>query len=97
MKLYVGNLHWGVTEADLKELFGSVGEVIAVTVVTATNSGRSGGFGFVEMSREDGQRAITELSGREILSQPLRISEAVERQRTPTRRPTPADSAPGRG
>ncbi len=78
MKIYVGNLHWSITETELRELFGSIGEVISVAVTINKDSGRSSGFGFVEMSQDDGQRAIDALGGREILSKVLRVSEAVE-------------------
>ncbi len=80
MKLYVGNLPWDTTDNDLEQLFSSVGEVTSARVITDRDSGRSRGFGFVEMPKEGGQRAIAELSGHKIGSRALRVNEAKERQ-----------------
>lgn len=80
MKLYVGNLPWETTEQDLEQLFSGVGEVISAKVITDRDTGRSRGFGFVEMSAESGQRAIEELNGHRLGSRELRVNEAKERQ-----------------
>ena len=80
MKLYVGNLPWSTTDADLEELFSSIGAVTSARVITDRDTGRSRGFGFLEMGREDGQRAIAELNGRQLESRALRVNEANEQQ-----------------
>jgi len=81
MKLYVGNLPWSTTNGDLEEIFAAVGNVDSAKVIADRETGRSRGFGFVEMSREDGNRAIAELNGREIESRPLRVNEARDNRR----------------
>ena len=80
MKIYVGNLPWSTTDASLEELFTTAGAVISARVITDRDSGRSRGFGFVEMSQEDGQQAIADLNGHEIESRALRVNEANEQQ-----------------
>ena len=81
MKLYVGNLPWSTTDNDLQELFSSIGRVDSATVITDRDTGRSRGFGFVEMSQEDGTRAISEINGRQIESREIRVSEAQDKPR----------------
>lgn len=80
MKIYVGNLPWSTTDASLEELFTTIGAVISARVITDRDSGRSRGFGFVEMSQEHGQQAIAGLNGHEIESRALRVNEANEQQ-----------------
>ncbi|MGI9227528.1 MAG: RNA recognition motif domain-containing protein [Gammaproteobacteria bacterium] len=80
MKLYVGNLPWSITDVDLKKLFSSVGVVTSATVITDWDSGRSCGFGFVDMAREAGQQAIKKLNGHLIDSRTLTVNEANELQ-----------------
>jgi cold-inducible RNA-binding protein len=80
MKIYVGNLPWSTADADLEELFASIGAVTSARVITDRDTGRSRGFGFVEMEREDGQKAIAELNGHQIESRALRVNEANEQQ-----------------
>lgn len=82
-KIYVGNLPWSATEADLRELFAGVGEVHSTAVITDRETGRSRGFGFVEMDDGDADKAISELNGRDMDGRPLRVNEAQERQRRP--------------
>lgn len=77
-KLYVGNIPWRSTEDDLKELFEQFGEVSFVRIVTDRETGRSRGFGFVEMTNADS--ALSELDGTEFMTRTLRVSEAKERQ-----------------
>ncbi|MBT8113463.1 MAG: RNA-binding protein [Gammaproteobacteria bacterium] len=79
MKLYVGNLPWSITDADLNELFSGVGEVTSATIITDRDSGRSRGFGFVEMAKDAGQQAIKKLSGHMIDNRSLRVNEANEK------------------
>ena len=76
MKLYVGNLPIDTSNADLKELFSPFGEVTSAHVTKTTFSGRSRGFGFVEMLREYGERAVSELNGQQIDCMVLRVHEA---------------------
>lgn len=76
MKLYVGNLPWSVSNDDLENLFAGVGAVQSAQVVTDRDSGRSRGFGFVEMAQQDGLRAVSELNGREVDGRSLRVNEA---------------------
>ena len=76
MKLYVGNLPIGTSDADLKGLFSPFGEVTSAQVTITKPSGRSGGFGFVEMLRDHGQRAVSELNGQQIDCMVLRVHEA---------------------
>jgi RNA recognition motif-containing protein len=82
MKLYVGNLPWSVSDADLEEMFAKIGPVSSAQVVTDRDTGRSRGFGFVEMDQQDGNRAIAELNGHEIDSRALRVNEAQSKQRS---------------
>jgi RNA recognition motif-containing protein len=80
MKLYVGNLPWSTTDADLGELFNRIGTVESARVITDRDTGRSRGFGFVEMNQQDGQRAIEELNATEIEGRALRVNEANEQK-----------------
>lgn len=84
MKLYVGNLPWSMTNADLEYLFGGIGPVTSATVVTDRDSGRSRGFGFVEMDKADAQRAISQLNGHEVDSRALKVNEANDKPRRST-------------
>ena len=73
--LYVGNLAWGVTDEDLRNLFAEYGAVASAVVITDRETGRSRGFGFVEM--EDGaDNAIEALNGQDHQGRPLRVNEA---------------------
>ena len=79
-KLFVGNLSFQTTSADLEALFAEVGTCESASVVTDRDSGRSRGFGFVEMSSNDeAQKAIAALNGREVQGRQLNVSEAKER------------------
>jgi len=80
MKIYVGNLPWSTADADLEALFNPIGTVTSARVITDRDTGRSRGFGFVEMSREDGQKAIAKLNGHQVESRALRVNEANEQQ-----------------
>jgi RNA recognition motif-containing protein len=81
MKIYVGNLPWSATNGDLEGLFAPIGAVESAQVVTDRDSGRSRGFGFVEMAQSDGQRAIAELNGHEMDGRALRVNEAQSKSR----------------
>jgi len=79
-KIYVGNLPWATTDADLKELFATYGEVASASVITDRETGRSRGFGFVEIHEDGFQKAIQELDGRDYGGRPLRVNEALEKR-----------------
>tara|TARA_B100001167_G_scaffold183252_1_gene141657 strand:+ start:1972 stop:2217 length:246 start_codon:yes stop_codon:yes gene_type:complete len=80
MNLYVGNLPWSATEEELKAHFEEAGPVKAVRIITEGRSGRSKGFGFVEMeSDESGQTAIDSLNGKDFGGRELRVDKATER------------------
>jgi len=81
MRLYVGGLPYQTTEQDLIALFEQAGSITSATVITDRETGRSKGFGFVEMGTpEEGQRAITQLNGTLLGNRTLTVSEARERQ-----------------
>jgi RNA recognition motif-containing protein len=76
-KLYVGNLNYTTTEDDLRRLFAEVGPVVSVTVITDRMTGRSKGFGFVEMETEQAaEAAIDRLNNHEINQRNITVSEA---------------------
>ena len=80
MKIYVGNLSYEVTEEDLRQEFGAFGEVTSVSIITDKYSGRSKGFGFVEMaSVSEGQAAITGLNGKMLKERTLTVNAARPR------------------
>ncbi len=78
-RIYVGNLPFSATDAELRELFSQHGTVESVSIITDRDTGRPRGFGFVEMSRADASRAIQNLNGKELGGRPLRVNEAQER------------------
>ncbi len=81
MKLYVGNLSFSSTEQDLEEVFGEIGTVESVNIIEDRDTGRSRGFGFVEMSsKEEGQNAISQLDGKEVDGRNLKVNEAKPRE-----------------
>ena len=81
-KIYVGNLPWSTASADLEAMFAPQGAVRSAEVISDRETGRSRGFGFVEMETDEGlQAAITALNGQEINGRPLTVNEA--RERTP--------------
>ena len=80
-KLYVGNLSFNTSNEDLQELFGQAGTVETVNIVEDRDTGRSRGFGFVEMSTaEEGKAAIEQLNGKEIDGRSLTVNEARPRE-----------------
>ncbi|MDX6270580.1 MAG: hypothetical protein QOD28_1803 [Acidobacteriota bacterium] len=81
MKLYVGNLNFKTTGEDLQELFGQVGTVESASVVMDRDTGRSRGFGFVEMSSaEEGAKAIEQFNGKDFNGRNLSVNEARPRE-----------------
>lgn len=82
MKMYVGNLPWTVTQADLEGLFGTYGEVRSAEIIMDRETGRSRGFGFVEMESQDAAgQAMQALNGTPFQGRNLTVNEA--RERTP--------------
>ena len=82
LRIYVGNLNYRTTDQSLHELFAEYGEVSSASVITDRQTGRSRGFGFVEMpDDEQGKQAIEELNGKEFEGRTLTVNEA--RPRTP--------------
>ena len=78
--LYVGNLNYNTTEDTLRTLFSEFGEVDSVRVITDRYTGRSRGFGFVEMAtEEEAEKAISELNGRMVEERQLRVDKAKPR------------------
>jgi cold-inducible RNA-binding protein len=75
-KLYVGNLSFQSTEGDLESLFTQVGDVESVRIITDRDTGRSRGFGFVEMSDENATKAIEKFNGTELDGRELTVNEA---------------------
>ena len=81
IKLYVGNLSYNTSSEDLRELFSQAGTVESASVVEDRDTGRSRGFGFVEMaSREEGEAAITQFNGKEFGGRNLTVNEARPRE-----------------
>lgn len=86
-KLYVGGLSYGTTEETLKDTFSQAGTVETATVITDKMSGRSKGFGFVEMSsEEEAAKAIELLNGKELDGRTLTVNEARPMEARPPRR-----------
>ncbi|MAZ45737.1 MAG: RNA-binding protein [Gammaproteobacteria bacterium] len=81
MKLFVGNLPWSVTDQGLEEMFNGFGSVDSAKVITDRETGRSRGFGFVEMADEGARSAIEDLNDSEIEGRKLTVNEARDRKR----------------
>ena len=80
MNLYVGNLSFNTTEAQLQDLFAAFGQVESAKIITDRYSGQSRGFGFVEMSsRSEGEQAMAALNGKEVDNRPIKVNEAKPR------------------
>ena len=82
-KLFIGNLPFTTTDEDLRNLFGSIGEVSSARVITDRQTERSRGFGFVEMESSLALKAIAELNDADYGGRNIRVSEANEREQKP--------------
>ena len=80
-KLYVGNLPWSVDDGELEALFSAMGNVQSARVITDRDTGRSRGFGFVELDDDAAAKAIEELNGKDFGGRQLRVNEAVDKRR----------------
>jgi RNA recognition motif-containing protein len=86
MKLYVGNLSFSTTETALEDAFSAFGTVDSVNIINDRDTGRSKGFGFVEMNDDqEAQAAITGLNGKSLDNRDLRVNEARPREDRPAR------------
>ena len=80
-KLYVGNLAYNTTESALQDAFGRVGSVVKATIIIDRETGRSKGFGFVEMADEAGAAAaVAQLNGTQLDGRAIKVAEAQARQ-----------------
>jgi RNA recognition motif-containing protein len=94
MNIYVGNLSYNTTEQDLREAFGRFGEVTSAAVIKDRETGRSKGFGFVEMSSDDeANEAMEAMNGADLMGRQLRVNEA----RPQSERPQRSGGGGGRG
>jgi len=75
-KLFVGNLSFQTSDQDLNDLFAQVGKVESVSIITDRMTGRSKGFGFVEMDNEAAENAITKFNGQDLDGRKLTVNEA---------------------
>lgn len=81
MKLYVGNLDFQTSEYDLEQLFGESGTVNSTSIINDRDTGRSRGFGFIEMSsQEEGEAAIAAFNGKQVNGRALVVNEARQRE-----------------
>lgn len=86
MNIYVGNLSWGLNDNDLEQIFAEHGAVSSAKIIQDRESGRSRGFGFVEMANDDqGRAAIEALNGFEVDGRSLTVNEARPREERPRR------------
>ena len=81
-KIYVGNLPFTATDAEIRALFSEHGTVESVSLPTDRETGRPRGFGFVEMNRADASRAIQNLNGKDMGGRALRVNEAQDKPRS---------------
>lgn len=87
MNIYVGNLSYQATDDDLRAAFEAFGKVDSARVIQDKETGRSRGFGFVEMSNdEEGKKAIEGVNNKDVAGRPVRVNEARPREERPPRR-----------
>ena len=87
MNIYVGNLPYSVTDAELRAMFEPFGAIQSAKVIMDRDTGRSRGIGFVEMDTAAAQQAIAALNGRDMGGRALRVNEAQPREARPPRGP----------
>jgi len=88
MNIYIGNLSYSTTERDLEELFAEFGVVSSARIITDRDTGRSKGFGFVEMpDQPEAEGAIKQLDGKEVGGRNIKVNEAKPREDRPNRGP----------
>ena len=75
-KIYVGNLPWSATDSSIRDLFARHGEVISARVITDRDTGRSRGFGFVEVEEADATAVISSMNGKDVSGRQLTVNEA---------------------
>jgi len=81
MNIYVGNLSYTLSEDELRDAFGEFGEVSSVKILMDRETGRSRGFGFVEMTNQaEGEAAVAQLNGKDVGGRALRVNEARPRE-----------------
>ena len=81
MNIYVGNISWGLTDQDLENVFAEYGTVDSAKIITDRATGRSRGFGFVEMSDDDqAKEAIEALDSKDFMGRDIRVNEARPRE-----------------
>ena len=98
IKIYVGNLSYQCSEADLRQQFSNYGEVASAKIIVDPATGRSKGFAFVEMSsREGGESAIRELNGKDISGRAVNVAEARPQEKRPPRGDRDFGGGGGRG
>jgi RNA recognition motif-containing protein len=82
MNIYVGNLSYGMSENELRDAFSEYGEVSSVSILMDRETGRSRGFGFVEMpNQSEAESAVMQLNGKDLGGRALRVNEARPRER----------------
>jgi len=87
MNIYVGNLSYSMSEEELREAFGAFGAVLSVKILMDRETGRSRGFGFVDMpNQNEAETAIAQLNGKDVGGRALRINEARPREQQQQRR-----------
>jgi RNA recognition motif-containing protein len=77
---YVGNIPWSTTEDELQQAFSQFGEVLACRIITERATGRSKGYGFVEVNEEDAERILEQANGLEMEGRQLVVNEAKPRE-----------------
>ncbi|ACK41705.1 MULTISPECIES: RNA recognition motif domain-containing protein [Dictyoglomus] len=84
--LYVGNLPWSTTEEELKNIFASHGTVYSARIISDRNTGRSKGFGFVEVDEKEAEKMISALNNTEVKGRRIIVNEAKPREERPRER-----------
>ena len=94
-KIFVGGLNWNTTEPDLKNLFSEFGDVTSVRIILDRETGRSRGFGFIEIENPvDAETAVKKLDGYHLDHRYIKVSKAVEREPRKKQDTAAAEAAP---